>query len=74
MQVFQLVNQLRNNPNPMSAIEQIYGSNPMLPQVKSMVAGKNPQQISETIQNACKTKGVDYNQVKTAFQNIGLYI
>lgn len=74
MQMFQLVSQLKNNPNPMSAIEQLYGNHPMLPQVKSMVRGKNPQQISETIQNACKTKGVDYNEVKTAFQNFGLYI
>lgn len=58
----------------MSAIEQIYGNHPMLAQVKSMVAGKNPQQISETIQNVCKTKGVDYNQIKTMAQNFGVYI
>lgn len=74
MQMFQLASQLKNNPNPMSAIEQLYGNNPMFKQVTEMVKGKSPEEISQTIQNVCKTKGIDYNQVKNLAQSFGVYI
>ena len=74
MQMFQMVSQLKNSPNPMSAIEKIYGNNPMFKQAQAMVQDKSPEEISQTIQNVCKTKGIDYNQVKALAQNFGVYI
>jgi hypothetical protein len=58
----------------MSAIEQLYGNNPLFKQAKEMVMGKSPQQISETIQNVCKTRGVNYEEIKSMAQSFGIYI
>lgn len=74
MQMFQLVNQLKSNPNPMSVIEQMYGNHPMYKQAVEMVKGKSPQEISQTIQNVCKTKGVDFSQVQNLAQSFGISI
>lgn len=74
MQMFQLVSQLKNNPNPMAMIEKMCGNNPLFKQAQEMVRGKSPEEISQTIQNVCKTKGIDYNQVQSVAQSFGIYI
>lgn len=74
IQMFQMINQLRNNPNPRVALDSMFANNPMYKQAISMIQGKNPQEISQTIQNACKTKGIDFNQIKSTAQNFGVYL
>ncbi len=58
----------------MNAIEQIYGNSPLFKQAKEMVQGKSPQEISQTIQNVCKTKGINYEEIKSIAQSFGVTI
>lgn len=74
MQMFQLLGQLKNNPNPMGAIQSMFGNNPMFQQVMQMAQGKSPQELRQTAINLCQTKGIDFKQVQTMAQGMGFNI
>ncbi|MCD7779859.1 MAG: hypothetical protein LUH05_04225 [Candidatus Gastranaerophilales bacterium] len=72
MQIFQLIGQLKNNPNPMMLMQQIMGNNPIFRQVMQMSKGKNPVELKQTAINLCKTQGIDFNQVQETVRGMGL--
>lgn len=74
MQMFQLIGQLRSNPNPMGAMQSMFGNNPMFQQAVQMAQGKSPEQLRQTAMNLCKTKGIDFNQVQAMAQGMGFNI
>lgn len=71
MQMFQLIGQLRNNPNPIGAMQTMFGNNPMFQQAIQMAQGKSPQELRQTAINLCQTKGIDFNQVQAMAQSMG---
>lgn len=74
MQIFQLIGQLKSNPNPMNAMQGMFGNNPMFQQAINMVQGKSPQEQKQTVMNYCQTKGIDFNQIQTMAQQMGFKI
>ena len=45
MEIMQIFNQLKSNPNPMVLMQQMYGNNPMFQQALNMAKGKSPAEL-----------------------------
>lgn len=74
MQIFQLIGQLRNNPNPVSTMQVMFRNNPQFQQVMQMAQGKNSEQLRQTAINLCQTKGIDFQQIQAMAQGMGFNI
>ena len=51
MEIMQIFNQLKSNPNPMVLMQQMYGNNPMFQQALNMAKGKSPAELQQTLIN-----------------------
>ena len=49
MEIMQIFNQLKSNPNPMVLMQQMYGNNPMFQQALNMAKGKSPTELQQTL-------------------------
>jgi hypothetical protein len=58
-QLIHLISQLNNTGNPMSAIQAMYGNNPVMQRAVQMMQGKNPQEVQQIAMNLARQKGVD---------------
>lgn len=58
---------LQNGGNPQQFIQNMIQQNPaqanQLNMIQNMIAGKNPQQLKETVMNLCKERGVSPEQI-----------
>ena len=74
MQMIQMLSRLKNNSNPMGAMQALYGNNPLFQQAVQMAQGKGPEELNQTAMNLCKTNGVDFNQIINTVRNMGIPI
>lgn len=67
MNPMQMLGMLQNTKNPMAMMEQMYGNNPMFQRAKMMVQGKDKKGQMQILNNLCKQRGIDLNQLKGMF-------
>ena len=51
----------------MAMMENMYGNNPLFQRAKEMVKGKDQNAQMELLNNLCKQRGIDLNQLKGMF-------
>lgn len=64
MQVLQL---MRNGGNPMTMLNQMTGSNPMVGQLMQSMQGKSPDALRQMAMNIAKERGIDLEQFAQQF-------
>lgn len=74
MEIMQMFNQLRSNPNPMALMQQMFGDNPMFQQALNMSKGKSPLEMQQTIINLAQTKGIDPTVINNLLNQFGFKI
>lgn len=74
MEIMQMFNQIRSNPNPMALMQQMFGSNPMFQQALNMSKGKSPLEMQQTIMNLAQTKGIDPTVIDNLLNQFGFKI
>ena len=74
MEIMQIFNQIRSNPNPMALMQQMFGSNPMFQQALNMSKGKSPLEMQQTIMNLAQTKGIDPTVIDNLLNQFGFKI
>lgn len=72
MNLMQMFTQLRGTPNPMGAMQQMFGGNPMFQQAMNMAQGKSPEQLQQTFMNLAQTKGMNPQMVSMMLQQLGM--
>ena len=68
----QMFIQLKGTPNPMGAMQQMFGGNPMFQQAMNMAQGKSPEQLQQTFMNLAQTKGMNPQMVSMMLQQLGM--
>lgn len=74
MEIMQMFNQLKSNPNPMALMQQMFGDNPMFQQALNMSKGKSPLEMQQTIMNLAQTKGIDPTVINNLLNQFGFKI
>lgn len=74
MEIMQIFNQIRSNPNPMALMQQMFGGNPMFQQALNMSKGKSPLEMQQTIMNLAQTKGIDPTVIDNLLNQFGFKI
>lgn len=74
MEVMQMFNQIKSNPNPMALMQQMFGGNPMFQQALNMSKGKSPLEMQQTIMNLAQTKGIDPTVINNLLNQFGFKI
>lgn len=74
MEIMQMFNQLRSNPNPMALMQQMFGGNPMFQQALNMSKGKSPLEMQQAIMNLAQTKGIDPTVINNLLNQFGFKI
>lgn len=74
MEIMQIFNQIRSNPNPMVLMQQMFGGNPMFQQALNMSKGKSPLEMQQTIMNLAQTKGIDPTVIDNLLNQFGFKI
>lgn len=64
MQLFQV---LRGAGNPVSMMQQMFNGNPMFQRAMQMLQGKSHEAQMEVLNNICKQKGINLQQLKQMF-------
>ena len=64
MQLFQV---LQGAGNPMSMMRQMFSGNPMFQRAIQMLQGKSHEAQMEVLNNICKQKGINLQQLKQMF-------
>ena len=74
MEIMQIFNQIRSNPNPMVLMQQMFGGNPMFQQALNMSKGKSPLEMQQTIMNLAQTKCIDPTVIDNLLNQFGFKI
>lgn len=74
MEVMQMFNQIKSNPDPMALMQQMFGGNPMFQQALNMSKGKSPLEMQQTIMNLAQTKGIDPTVINNLLNQFGFKI
>lgn len=64
MQLFQM---LQGGGNPVSMMQHMFGTNPMFQRAMQMLQGKDHDAQMEVLNNICKQKGINLQQLKQMF-------
>lgn len=72
MNLMQMFTQLKGTPNPMGAMQQMFGGNPIFQQAMNMAQGKSPEQLQQTFMNLAQTKGMNPQMVSMMLQQLGM--
>lgn len=64
MQMLQLI---QNSGNPMAMMQQMFGSHPMFQRAQMMLQGKNKKAQMKVLENLCKQRGINIDQLKSMF-------
>ena len=63
----QLISMLRQAPNPMFLIQQLFGNHPKYNEVMKMAQGKSPQEMEQYVRNLYQSQGQDITQTASQF-------
>lgn len=74
MQLLQMFTQIKNATNPMQFMSNMFGNNSQFNMAMKMAEGKSPEEMQNVINNICKQKGIDINQVKQMAEQFGIKI
>lgn len=76
MNIMNILQLIGSNPNPMSIISAMTHNNPhmkgVFEQATKMSKGKSPVEQRQIVENLCKERGVDFNQMLIQLKNAGL--
>lgn len=72
LQLIQMFQQIRSNTNPLGAMQQIFGNNPLFSRALEMSNGKSPEEMEQTVKNLCSQRGIDFNQAKQMISQMGI--
>lgn len=67
MNPVQMLQMIQNSGNPMAMMQQLFGNHPMFQRAQMMLQGKTREGQLEILNNLCKQRGIDLNQLKTMF-------
>ena len=67
MNPMQMFGMLMNSANAMAMMENMYGNNPLFQRDKEMIKGKDQDAQMQLLNNLCKQRGIDLNQLKGMF-------
>lgn len=67
MNPFQMLQMIQNCGNPMGMMKQMFGNHPMFQRAQMMLQGRTKEGQMEVINNLCKQRGIDFNQLKAMF-------
>lgn len=68
MNPMQMLQLLKGSKDPMSLMQQMYGNNPMFQRALQMLQGKSHEGQMEVLNNICKQRGIDLEQLKAMFR------
>lgn len=68
MNPMQMLQLLKGSKDPMSLMQQMYGNNPMFQRAVQMLQGKSHEGQMEVLNNICKQRGIDLQQLKNMFR------
>ena len=63
----QMLQMLMNSGNPQAMMQQMFGSNPMFQRAQSMLQGKSHRAQMKILENVCKQRGMNLDQLKQMF-------
>lgn len=69
IQLMQLLQTVKNSPNPQEAIFRLFGNNPQVRDVMELTRTNDPQVL---LRRVCQEKGVDYEQLIMMVKSMGI--
>lgn len=63
----QIMNMLKQAPNPMFLIQQLFVNHPKYNEVMKMAQGKSPQEMEQYVRNLYQSQGQDITQTASQF-------
>jgi len=67
MNPIQILQLIQSSGNPMAMMQQLFGNHPMFQRAQMMLKGKTKEGQMEVLNNLCKQRGIDLNQLKSMF-------
>lgn len=72
MQMIQAFGQLKAAQNPLQMMQQMFSGDPTFNRAMQMAQGKSPQQVEQIVRNLCQERGLDFEQLKQNFSQLGM--
>ena len=67
MNPIQMLQLIQSSGNPMAMMQQMFGNHPMFQRAQMMLQGKTKKGQMKIIENLCKQRGIDLEQLKSMF-------
>lgn len=64
MEMLQLI---QNSGNPVAMMQQLFGNHPMFKRAQMMLQGKSERAQLKILENMCKQRGINLDQLKAMF-------
>lgn len=53
-------------------MQQMFSGDPTFNRAMQMARGKSPQQVEQIVRNLCQERGLDFEQLKQNFSQLGM--
>ena len=63
----QMLQMIQSSGNPMAMMQQMFGNHPMFQRAQQMLQGKTRKGQIKVLENLCKQRGIDLEQLKSMF-------
>ena len=67
MNPIQMLQLIQSSGNPMAMMQQMFGNHPMFQREQMMLQGKTKKGQMKIIENLCKQRGINIEQLKSMF-------
>lgn len=67
MNPIQMLQLIQSSGNPMAMMQQMFGNHPMFQRAQMMLQGKTKKGQMKIIENLCKQRGINIEQLKSMF-------
>lgn len=67
MDPVQMLQLIKNSGNPLAMMQQMFGNHPMFKRAQMMLQGKTEKAQLKILENLCKQRGINLDQLKSMF-------
>ena len=67
MNPIQMLQLIQSSGNPMAMMQQMFGNHPMFQRAQMMLQGKTKKGQMKVLENLCKQRGINLEQLKNMF-------
>ncbi len=67
MNPIQILQLIQSSGNPMAMMQQMFGNHPLFQRAQMMLQGKNEKAQIKILENLCKQRGINLDQLKSMF-------